>query len=137
MHASLLSSVQLFVTLWSQPTGLQPTRLLCPWDCSHKNTGVGCHFPPPGDSPNPGIKPMYPASPALQDSLPPSHQRTPYVFHLFPNSVLKETTHINTGITSVSSVLRQVKVTWTCAPREDPMLGSTLGTGSRSGRRMI
>ena len=27
-----------------QPHGLQPTRLLCPWDFSGKNTGVGCHF---------------------------------------------------------------------------------------------
>ena len=23
---------------------LQPAKLLCPWDCSGKNTGVGCHF---------------------------------------------------------------------------------------------
>ena len=27
-----------------QPLGLQPTRLLCPWDFSGKNIGVGCHF---------------------------------------------------------------------------------------------
>ncbi|XP_060986025.1 retinoic acid early transcript 1E-like isoform X1 [Dama dama] len=27
-----------------RPHGLQPTRLLCPWDSSGKNTGVGCHF---------------------------------------------------------------------------------------------
>ena len=26
------------------PYGLQPTRLLCPWDTPGKNTGVGCHF---------------------------------------------------------------------------------------------
>ena len=26
-----------------QPHGLQPTRLLCPWDSPGKNTGVGCH----------------------------------------------------------------------------------------------
>ena len=26
------------------PHGLQPTRLLCPWDSPSKNTGVGCHF---------------------------------------------------------------------------------------------
>ena len=26
------------------PRGLQPTRLLCPWDSPGKNTGVGCHF---------------------------------------------------------------------------------------------
>ena len=25
------------------PFGLQPARLLCPWDFSGKNTGVGCH----------------------------------------------------------------------------------------------
>ena len=27
-----------------QPHGLQPTRLLSPWDIPGKNTGVGCHF---------------------------------------------------------------------------------------------
>ena len=26
-----------------QPHGLQPARLLCPWDCPGKNTRVGCH----------------------------------------------------------------------------------------------
>ena len=27
-----------------QPHGLQPTRLLCPWNFPGKNTGVICHF---------------------------------------------------------------------------------------------
>ena len=27
-----------------RPHGLQPTRLLCPWDSPGKNTEVGCHF---------------------------------------------------------------------------------------------
>ena len=27
-----------------RPQGLQPTRLLRPWDSPGKNTGVGCHF---------------------------------------------------------------------------------------------
>ena len=27
-----------------RPYGLQPTRLLCPWDSPGKNTGVGCQF---------------------------------------------------------------------------------------------
>ena len=27
-----------------QPHGLQPARLLCPWDFPNKNTGVGCSF---------------------------------------------------------------------------------------------
>ena len=34
-----LSRVQLFATC-----GLSPTKLLRPWDCPGKNTGVGCHF---------------------------------------------------------------------------------------------
>ena len=39
MHAQLLNVSD---SLW--PHGLQPTRLLCPWDFSGKNTRVGCHF---------------------------------------------------------------------------------------------
>ena len=27
-----------------QPHGLQPSRLLCPWNFPGKNTGAGCHF---------------------------------------------------------------------------------------------
>ena len=27
-----------------QPNGLQPSRLLCPWNSLGRNTGVGCHF---------------------------------------------------------------------------------------------
>ena len=27
-----------------QPHGLEPARLLCPWDSPGKNTAVGCHF---------------------------------------------------------------------------------------------
>ena len=26
------------------PMDCSPARLLCPWDCLGKNTGVGCHF---------------------------------------------------------------------------------------------
>ena len=35
---SHISRVQVFGTLWTVPA-----RLLCPWDCLGKNTGVGCH----------------------------------------------------------------------------------------------
>ena len=28
----------------------------CPWNFSGKNTGVGCHFPPPRDLPDPGTE---------------------------------------------------------------------------------
>ena len=40
-----------------QPHGLQPTRLLCPWDFPGRNTGAGCHarlwgiFPTQGSDP--------------------------------------------------------------------------------------
>ena len=39
----------------------QPTRLVYPWDFSDKNTGVGCHFLPPGYFPSPGIESISPA----------------------------------------------------------------------------
>ena len=34
--------------------GLQPTRLLCPWDFLGRDTGVGCHCLPQGIFPNQG-----------------------------------------------------------------------------------
>ena len=45
--------------------GLQPTRLLCPWNFLGKNSGSGCHFVLQGILPNPGIKPTSLASPGL------------------------------------------------------------------------
>ena len=49
--------------------GLQPTRLLCPWEFSRQESCSGLPCPPPGDRPNPRTEPR---SPALQmDSLPP------------------------------------------------------------------
>ena len=52
--------------------GLQPARLLCPWDSPGKSTGVGCHAPLQGIFPTQGSKP--PLSSLLGwplDSLPP------------------------------------------------------------------
>ena len=46
---------------------LQPYGLYSPWNSPGQNTGVGTHFPSPGDLPNPGIETR---SPTLQgDSL--------------------------------------------------------------------
>ena len=53
-----------------QPHGLQSIRVLYPWKLPGQNTGVGCHFFPPGDLPDPGIKPV---SCLTVDSLPLSH----------------------------------------------------------------
>ena len=51
-----------------QPHGLSPARLLCPWGFSRQEDWSGLPCPPPGDLPNPRIKPR---SPALWvDSLP-------------------------------------------------------------------
>ena len=55
-----------------RPYGLQPARILYPWDSPSKNTGVGCHALLQGNLLNQWIKPR---SPALQaDSLLLSHQ---------------------------------------------------------------
>jgi len=76
MHTCSLVSYPL------QLYGLQPTRLLCPWNFPGKNTGVGRHFPLAGDLPNSGIKPMSLEFPALQaDSLLLSHLGNPRIVH--------------------------------------------------------
>ena len=41
-----------------QSHGLQPTRLLCPWEFSSQGYWSGLPCPPPGDLPNPGIELM-------------------------------------------------------------------------------
>ena len=63
-----------------RPCGLQPARLLCPWNPPGKNPGTGLPFPSPGDFPNPGIGP---GSPALQtDSLLSEPPGKPSVHHI-------------------------------------------------------
>ena len=61
------------------PYGLQPTKLLYPWNSPGKNTGMEC--PPPGDLPKSGSEP---GSPALHvHSLPtePPGKPTPHTPH--------------------------------------------------------
>ena len=52
-----------------RPRGLQPTRLLCPWDSPGRNTGVGCYFLLQGRVLTQGSSPR----PWHVDSLPLSH----------------------------------------------------------------
>ena len=40
-----------------RPRGLQPPRLLCPWEFSRQGYWSGLPFPSPGDLPDPGIEP--------------------------------------------------------------------------------
>ena len=42
MYVYMFSHSVVSDSLW--PRGLVPARLLCPWNFSGKNTGVGCHF---------------------------------------------------------------------------------------------
>ena len=57
-----------------QPHGLQPSRLLCPWDFPEKNTGVGTHFLLQGIFPTQGSNSNLQGFPHQQvDSLPPNH----------------------------------------------------------------
>ena len=51
-----------------RPHGLQPARRLCPQGFSRPETWRGLPCPPPGDLPNPGIKPRRPT--LWADSLP-------------------------------------------------------------------
>ena len=48
-----------------QPRGLQPSRLLCPWDFSRQEYWSGFPFPTPGDIPDPWIKLTFLTSPVL------------------------------------------------------------------------
>ena len=58
------------------PHGLQPARLLCPWDFSRQEFWSGLSCSPPGDLPDTGIEPR---SPALQaDALPSEPPMRPY-----------------------------------------------------------
>ena len=75
---SCFSRVPLFMTPWT--VAHQASLSM---EFSRQEYWSGLPFPPPGDLPDPGIKPMSPASPALQaDSLPLSHRGSPLVWLL-------------------------------------------------------
>ena len=57
-----------------KPHGLQPARILCPWDFPDKNIEVGCHFVLRGIFLTQGSNPHLLH---WQDSLPLSYQGSP------------------------------------------------------------
>ena len=86
-----LDPISVFMCLCSvvsdslRPHGLQPARLLRPWDFPGKSTGVGCHALPQGSFPTQG---RGPPSPALQQPLyhctlgrPRAHTPQPKILH--------------------------------------------------------
>ena len=58
-----------------QPHGLEPARLLCPWNPPVKNTGVGCHFHLQGIFLTQGSNPSLPHYRQILSCL--SHQGSP------------------------------------------------------------
>ena len=59
-----------------RPQGLQPTRLLCPWDSlgsSRQEYWSGQPFPSPGDLPDPGIEPRSALQAYSSPSEPPGN----------------------------------------------------------------
>ena len=62
VRACVLSRVQLFVTLWT--VACQAPLFM---EFSRQDYWSELPFPPPGDLPDPGIKPVSPLSPALAD----------------------------------------------------------------------
>ena len=73
--------------------GLQPARLLCPWNSLGKNTGLGSYSLLQGDFPNPGIKPE--SHPLWADSLPSEPPRKPYIWQKAINKVTREGLTVN------------------------------------------
>ena len=73
---SRFSCVQFCATLW-----IVAHQAPLSMGFSRQEYWSGLPCPPPGDLPDPGVKPMSPVSPALQaDSLPLSHQGSPCVY---------------------------------------------------------
>ena len=75
LHAQLPSCVLLFVTPWT--VAFQAPQTM---GFSRQEYWSGLLCPPPGDLPDPGIQPAFPASPALwSDSLLLSHWGSPWL----------------------------------------------------------
>ena len=71
---SIAQLYQLVVSDSLRPHGLQPTRFLCPWYFSGKNTGVGFHFLLQR------IFPTQESNLCHEDSLPLSHLGSPILY---------------------------------------------------------
>ena len=71
-----------------RPHGLQPTRLLCPWDFPGKTTGADCHFLLQGVFPTQGSNPGLPHRRQMLYRL--SHQGSPRSNAIMQNRYFSE-----------------------------------------------
>ena len=79
-----------------KPYGLQPTRLLCPWNYPGKNIGVGCYFLLHGIFQTQGSNPGLPHCRQIFHHL--SHERSPEDSkYYYLTWELKKLTHTNTN----------------------------------------
>ena len=76
IHNSLISQTPSAISNSLRPHGLQPARLLCPWNSPDRNPGVGCHFLLQGDLSDREIKPRSPKF--LADCLPSEPPGKPF-----------------------------------------------------------
>ena len=88
-----------------RPLGLQPARLICPWDSPGKNSGVACHFLPQGIFPTQGWNPhlfglLHWQAGSLPLVSPGKPHRFQYSFYFniaFFSALLRYTWHITLG----------------------------------------
>ena len=69
-----------------QPHGLQPAKILCPWDSPGQNAGVGCHALFQCIFPTQGLNPVLLHLPHRQGVL--EHQRYLYHFTVWATGIL-------------------------------------------------
>ena len=98
-----------------RPQGLQPTRLLCPWDFPGKNTGVGCYFLPQRIFPSQGSNPGLPHCRQTLDPL--SHQGSSER----PKAVHKRPTQLPTELPIASEEIMCPQSPQSCLTLFDPM----------------
>ena len=75
-----------------RPHGLESSRILCPWDFSGRNTGVGCHFLLQETFPTQGLNPglLY----WQEGSLPLSYQGSPLKAY-DPDNIIRQGTQLS------------------------------------------
>ena len=101
-----------------RPHGLQPTRLLRPWDFPGKSTRVGCHFLLQGIFPTQGSNPGLPHCRPMLYHL--SHQGSPRILKwvAYPFSVGCSRPRNQTGVSSIAD--RKAQEYWSGQPIPSP-----------------
>ena len=117
-------------SLW--PYGLQPTRLLCPWDSPGKNIGVGCCALLQGIFPTQGSNPsLLHLLHWQEDSLPLRHLGSPkYPLGCARSSVIdnnrckRHPPPLCPLLSSISQISLLLDITWDSVPVWTPCLSA-------------